>query len=179
MMFFYGVATKATPFEDYVNNISIIKTTEIMCWSAIKKSDINRLTAKDNIPVTKFVNVIGENNIYSMFYDFNYNVGQVYKTNICLRKLNTLDTFVVENGFHSYYTKVKLLRINETRFSVIINSLDLGFVWKHPSTYVKGLGNLAIADCIIPKGAHYFLNYNGEYVSDAIKIINVYEINIK
>jgi len=183
MMFLYGVATKATPFEDYVNNISIIKITEIMCWKATNKKECIKKIAKNNIPVTKlvYVNDLGE--IISACRDFKYNQNIVYTLNfdIAVQERLFLKEYIVESGFHSYATNIKL------KFEQRIH-LSYCYVFYHDrmktalATFrnIFGIfGELSIADCIIPKGSAYYLNSNGEYVSDSIKIINVYKIDIK
>lgn len=150
-----------------------------MCWSAINKSDLNRHIAKDNIPVTKFVAVFGNDDIFSYYNDFAYKIGEVYNTK--LGKPHLSDTYwgemnVINHGFHSYSVKVKIRKRDSQLLNAILNSRYAdGFLktFKHPN---RGIGNMAVADCIIPKGSAYYLNSYGEYVSDSIKIINVYKI---
>jgi len=151
-----------------------------MCWIAVNKSDLDRLIAKDNIPVTKIVSIFGKDNVFGYFYnDFNYKIGEVYNTSLDEPYLSFNGReveYILYCGFHSYSTKLKIIKRDSQLIDVKINHKFMNsFVktFKHPN---RGVGNIAIADCIIPKGCAYYLNSYGEYVSNSIKIINVYKI---
>lgn len=151
-----------------------------MCWSTTNKSDLNRFIAEDNIPVTKIVALFGKDNIFSYYNDFNYKIGKIYRTNLEEPYLSFNGCgleYILNHGFHSYSTKVKIIKRDSYLLYATINSRFMsGFVTTF-RIHSRGLGNTAVADCIIPKGSVYYLNSRGEYVSNSIKIINVYKIN--
>ena len=155
-----------------------------MCWTATTGKEYEEYIANNNIPVMKLVNIAPFNTIYSYFRDFEYELNHIYRVdNFGLDIEVIANVIYIKRGFHSYSTKIKIEKATKVR-----NGFE-GIIVRHESIIVDTLPancyvhtlktNLAIADCIIPKGAHYFLNNNGEYVSDKIKIINVYKIKAK
>lgn len=157
-----------------------------MCYIGCTKGGIIEHVAENNIPVTKVLHVGPFKNMISLNYNFIYELNKVYKVNDFEATLFDNDSQIIINrGFHSYAKPIdvdfrdyrdgwiaiyllggNILRSFQTAFPV---NRELGsYIYK-----------AAIADCIIPKGSHYYVNCFGECVSDAIKIINVYKIDIK
>lgn len=155
-----------------------------MCWVAHYDEDKKEYTAKDNIPVTKLVLTDSSNNIFSFYKYFNYKLNNTYKiSNFGSDKVynDAKDCFCIFYGFHSYTTKLKFyifrsffnpMTVDIKHNGEVLSRLDakLWFLDTAEPLY------LTVADCIIPKGARYFLNNRGEYVSSAIRIINTYKI---
>ena len=148
-----------------------------MCWIATTGVEYEEDIANDNIPVMKLVNMAPFNTIYSYFRNFEYELNHIYYVaNFGLDIEAIGKAIYIRRGFHSYSTKIKIEK-DPSIEAIIIEYGTIVIDTLPAKCYVHNLEtNLAIADCIIPKGAHYFLNNHGEYVSNAIKIINVYKI---
>lgn len=157
-----------------------------MCWIGLTKTECTKRIAEDNIPTTKLVLVYSNGNINSRYTYFTYLVNKEYKlfTPLELKKQDFCNEkrLIINTGFHSYGSDVKIkCEFNEEPYIVYANykgTWTLDYLDLKPKGLVYG-GTLAIADCIIPKGSEYYLNLKGEYVSDTIKIINVYKIKAK
>lgn len=148
-----------------------------MCWTGLTNYGRNEQVAKENIPTTKLVIIWPYDSIRSYYYDFEYKLNIDYRLNEPLKfevRSGKYDT--ITKGFHSYSSKIKIrtyknpLIVTAEYNTITLDQLDITTINYH----IKG--SIAIADCIIPKGAHYFLNHHGEYVSNTIKILNVYKI---
>lgn len=156
-----------------------------MCWTTYNKELIVPKIAEDNIVCNKLVRIDSNNIIKSDYYNFIYSLNTTYRLNQNLIVDRNFDIkgklfYEIREGFHSYSTNVTY-RVNERKFfyekirTYYENKLlDTYFV----SEYMNDVHRqISMASCIIPKGSTYFLNEVGEYVSDSIKILNVFKIN--
>jgi hypothetical protein len=134
-----------------------------MCWESHSIPELK--IASEDIPVFKVVKK-DHSAYYQPFYYYSLNM--VYTTN-----LGTplgyiwMCQYQINEGFHSYSTeKCKVITLNgdsiNTYISVLYNNIRLDH-------YV----NATVMKCVIPKGAQYYLNNRGEYVSNKIKPICV------
>ena len=146
---------------------------KIMCWES-KKLKIK--TAKKDIPVWKVVyadkDINGRytNKCHSFYKFFEYILKVRNTTQMSFGVLNTKNTFVGNNGFHSYSNKVKYT-INEINISVYLNKLFSDYIICY---YYRG--NTTIAKCHIPKGSKYAINEYSEIISNNIVLDEFVEI---
>lgn len=137
-----------------------------MCWITYKKELIKPEVAEDNIVCNKLVYLNSDNIIKSLYFDFNYEINVLYELD---KEITIIPNFtgvrIINDGFHSYSTdKYSLQRgLKELPYLVIPLS-------------TKDKISFALASCIIPKGAIYFLNEIGEYVSNKIKMLSAFRI---
>ena len=122
-----------------------------MCFYKTKKSKV--LVAKRNIKVYK-IGIYADNNSFNPFYydNFTYYVNQTVFENV--KFMNT-----IEQGLHSY------IMCKLAPFSTNMNLYSCGnFLY---SLYLLAY-EIYLGEFIIPKGATYCLNSNGEVVSDKL-----------
>lgn len=152
-----------------------------MCWIGLTETECTKRVAEDNIPTTKLVTVHPNGAISSRYAHFAYLIDEEYKlyTHLELKKQDVRDEkrLVIDKGFHSYSNDVKIICTFDEVYAMYKGSQTLDYFDLKPKGYSNLVyGTIGIADCIIPKGSEYYLNFKGEYVSDTIKIINVYKI---
>ena len=134
-------------------------------------------TAKKDIPVWKIVhadkNIHGRytNKCHSFFKYFEYILKVRNTTQMSFSVLNTKNTFIGNNGFHSYSNKVKYTINKNNNISVYLNKLffnyDICYYYR---------GNTTIAKCHIPKGSKYAINELEEIISSDIVLDEFVEI---
>ena len=129
-----------------------------MCWSNHLIPDLQ--IAKEDIPIFKVLN-----DDFSAYYlDFTYNLNEEYKTVLddptFIRRYSS---WIVNSGFHSYSTSCVIIKQS-------INSICIHSPRSVVNDYYH---NFLVVDGIIPKGAQYYLNDDGEYVSDKIMLTNI------
>ena len=139
-----------------------------MCWIGETVEEKTMKVASSDIRVRKVLNKDGDN-VYSSpiskFYTnkvFTWKMGCEYKTQLS-RTERSYGYFLINNGFHScqkigmYKSKSKYIK-----YYWGINSKSL--------IMRKNDGHV-LCDFVIPKGAQYYVNADGEYVSDRIRFI--------
>lgn len=131
-----------------------------MCWvTRLKEYQVKRIAAND-IQVYKILEkrriwISGRIKYVSPFYNFKYKPNKVYKSRIDLDFQTRYDVLIIEKGLHSF-----------TNFQ-----------------HAKCCHNICKLNCepwfifkaIIPKGSTYYVNENGEVVSNKLKIIEICE----
>lgn len=133
-----------------------------MCWITYKKELIKPEVAEDNIVCNKLVYLHPNNIIESIHFSFKYKINVLYELDKETSVLNFINGInIIEYGFHSYTTDIK--------FDLQRGLKEIPYMNIHKKPY-------ALASCIIPKGARYFLNEYGEYVSNKIKMLSVFRI---
>lgn len=135
-----------------------------MCW--ISKECIKQI-AEEDIPVFKIVC----NDKCSLYRIFPYEENTEYslEKDIDVHE-NVIMNFFINEGFHSYCKKCEI-RITDTYsegFFQVINLIG---------TILLCDGYHLILECLIPKGATYYINEKGECVSDKLKTLKFYKIN--
>lgn len=133
-----------------------------MCW--ISKERIKRI-AKEDIPVFKIVNRDKTSVFRNFLYEENteYSLGKeihVYESGIM--------HFFINEGFHSYCKKCEITYTYSDGFFRVIDLVG---------TVLLGRKSLLILECLIPKGATYYINEEGECVSDKLKTLKFYKID--
>lgn len=135
-----------------------------MCW--ISKECIKQI-AEEDIPVFKIVNC----NKTSVFKNFLYEENTKYDLGkeIDVHE-GVIVNFLINEGFHSYCKKCKI-EITDIESKEFFRVVDL------LGTVLLGHKSLLILECLIPKGATYYINEKGECVSDKLKTLKFYKIN--
>lgn len=134
-----------------------------MCWQTKNGKYIERKTAERDIHVFKIV-LQEKGRIYSYFQDFEYKLNKTYYHNDPLY----IDNGVIFEGFHSYCDKCGIDKGDAVLF---IEKLSSDEVLEAYEMY-----NIAIMKCIVPRGAQYFENDDGEIVSNMLKTISIEKI---
>ena len=104
------------------------------------------------------------NMIYSQYENFVFQINEIKHTSRKLDKLISI-TGSISRGIVSYHKNTKIIDINDNRFNKQFLSYN-----KHKSFKLLERNHTSIRklECIIPKGAYYYLNEYGVYVSDSI-----------
>lgn len=125
-----------------------------MCWYG---SNIKRI-AEEDIKVFKVVNKKDT----SQYYDFLYKFGQLYKSDINIDWEGLNNTVIsINKGIHSYDLNVKIeyfgyaIRAIKSKSGNEILNMHENYIYK-------------LVNCTIPKGSIYYLNDEGEYVSNQL-----------
>lgn len=128
-----------------------------MCWQARVIKDRYRQNAQEDIHVVKIVKRVGDK-FFSPYRNFEYHIGEISAAYIVKTEYNF--GMVIEEGLHSYEGDSKIV-YNDNRQPIITTS-NKSFLgcWT--------LNKMVILDCIIPKGADYYVNSDGEYVSNRL-----------
>ena len=136
-----------------------------MCWWAISQKDMQIKTADTPIKVFKVCcrNHYNKQRVFSYYMDFNYKEGETYKLPMYTGTRFDIQMWHRYDGFHSYSQDVNITFYRDEYLAV--RDQNMQFI-----DYLQLKQNLVIAECTIPKGAHYYMNQRGEIVSDQIKI---------
>lgn len=138
-----------------------------MCWRTKQNIFLRPIKTKGDIPIFKICRYIrNEDYILSFHQDFLYNLNKVYTLETPYIDLNwTTTTASIYEGFHSYITDCKLYDNLVGHLYVMgINAERIGCYPK--SQVVKVFG-------YIPKGSTYYINENGECVSNLICLTKI------
>lgn len=136
-----------------------------MCWRSKK---IVKCVAEEDINVFKIVTLYlnGKTKLTSYFFDHVYTLGQTVSSYIELCP----NEKKIEKGLHSYDTSCEIGRLSVTP-SVLVYDSDKGE--ENIGIYEQwSYAYLAKMNCVIPKGAVYYRNEYGEYVSDKLTPID-------
>ena len=135
-----------------------------MCW-VTSKTPQSKL-AEEDISVFKIV----RRHLQAYYQDFQYSIGEVFKTEMSVPLFSPCKVFYIEEGFHSYSNQECKTAFTETLSEPIITVFHVFHGELHRlDSYVDG----CILECVIPKGSVYYKNPRGEYVSDKIKPIKI------
>lgn len=138
-----------------------------MCWTS-QQQPVAMIATKD-ISVYKIMKVFG-GEIYSYYHSFRYELNSTYKGKLGNpHKCSNFwcgERYEIDKGYHSYSSELTEITYPEGFRQICVKDanpiIDL-------DTYCTGI----VVQCAIPKGARYYLNENGEYVSNQIIIKNV------
>lgn len=142
-----------------------------MCWVTSKPPE--RLIAKENIPIFKVCAESAKiNTVNSYFKYYKYELNTIYKLN------NKILTFIVtastgtkhtciNAGYHSYLTG-KCNFIKDSAGCISVTDAKGLFLYSYGAYVIKVAG-------YIPKGSEYYINEQGECVSDSIYLTKIEE----
>lgn len=147
-----------------------------MCWAIYSDSRPVELVAETDIEVRKIVFGIGEDSYISRYENFPYLRGKygLGKRLVLNEESKDPGLYSIYKGFHSYGKKCKIMILNSSSiygYRVTYNDMinDDGIIPLYPDG-----PTLEVIDCVIPKGARYYVNEKkDEYVSDEIVIKGV------
>lgn len=140
-----------------------------MCWSSRNRSILEcKKVAQEDVPVRKIMMVSKTGQYLSYFREFIYALNVPYSQPIEPKSDGIQRWGCKTKGFHSYDVNCRMSKRKGERDDIMDvfspnNKLFL--------EYYSLLHNLVIVDCIIPKGTTYYVNENGEYVSENIIIV--------
>lgn len=132
-----------------------------MCWSTKNKNNATPIVAEKDIKAYKVLTVMG-NLISSPCQYFRWKLGELYEEDI---KVTTteLKTYI-NNGFHS----LKYPPFHKDGF------------WHNGDKKLFSWGTYDVVfEVIIPKGSVYYENKDGEIVSTALKLKEIYYHEIR
>lgn len=141
-----------------------------MCWIS-KKQDIK--IAKQDIPIFKIMEKTPFPEIVKSIYrNFSYTLNLLAESNIKIQLWRYINKIVVDQALHSYnFEKVKCLNYSSTlkiEVPTSYGSKELDSFGKNEDIIkVKG---------IIPKGAKYMENRDGEFVSNQLILTEIEEL---
>ena len=135
-----------------------------MCWTTSIYPHIKLAT--ENIPVYKIVDKTGGfwfwSTFSSYYYGFTYKLHKTYSEKLgAIHDLRT-ELYAINEGIHSYHNT--LTKISTSKYGdKWVNDFN-GYILDN---YCR-LGNVVKVQGYIPKGSKYYLNENGEYISEQI-----------
>ena len=142
-----------------------------MCWMSVSVP-VEKI-AEDNIPIFKICLVAGNKfcSYYKYFvYEFNKEYRNTNSTCLVVYYNAIMGTFKIEEGYHSYSPQC-LIKETVSSYRLLSSNkwstLDV-FAREEPVMIVRGH---------IPKGARYYENTRGEYVSEAIVLTHYEKMN--
>lgn len=146
-----------------------------MCWYS-KKESIKKV-AENDVPCFKVVQMEDDGSLVSVYYGKVYKPKRTYKhKNLIPKKLvyQSFNEYRISKGLHSYATDVE---ITNNCIGTIIMVKGLVPIGRIPLWFSNNY-KFAKVNCIIPKGAEYYENEQGEYVSTQLKVIGYEEIDL-
>lgn len=137
-----------------------------MCWDSNK---LETKIADKDIQVFKIVNW----NNTSVYQDFHYETGKEYESYVRIEREDWSDNeghYTISQGIHSYNSRKVHVEysykdyfgnICSKYFKVVGNNMTIDY-------FVRVYMRLKCVDCVIPKGATYYENEQGEIVSNRL-----------
>lgn len=142
-----------------------------MCWKSFSTKRPQAKIAENDIEVIKFLVRDGDDNLYSPYKQSLYEIDCEKGIEEELAPIHRQDCYwAIDNGLHTYSVDCK---IEITWSDIHIFSRDgkthLDY-WAGDYTLDEAdeFGDVVVAICTIPKGAKYFMNKDGEVVSDRL-----------
>lgn len=154
-----------------------------MCWKATTSLEVTRRIANKDIKVYKVILRTMGGKYYSYYEAHRYEVGKTYETSLDYPCGN----WTIECGFHSYKADAVFFKKHLISTLGVYTRLLVGDVvvermldWYHlrPMAYLDDCtlkGVVSICEFIVPKGATYYKNNQGEIVSNKITFVREVE----
>ena len=145
-----------------------------MCWTG-KTTD--KKVAGENLTVYKILFIMtGESKgiiSFSPFYGMGYEKNKVYERSITPRVFSDYSFGCqIDEGFHCYDGDCIVKECTERPDDLVVITKDsYRHIFSGP-TLLRDKGLMAAFKCVIPKGTTYYINKDGEIVSEKIEIIN-------
>ena len=125
-----------------------------MCWDGLNKP----IVAEEDIKVFKICLKQTGKTLMSYFRTFVYEVGVEYSATFGI-EIEDFGEIAIYEGLHSYSTECPI------KFDTYIGKNRFIDYYPPNESIVK-------VECVIPKGATYYENENGEIVSDTLRIVS-------
>lgn len=138
-----------------------------MCWITYDKP-LKKSIAKENIPIFKVCTKSHRflNTVESYFKDYYYQLGIVYELS-CITPYEINDHFEINEGFHSYLTNCRF--VHDVFDNIwILGTSSVRYICSYESRAIKVSG-------YILKGSEYYVNEDGECVSNSICLTKIEE----
>lgn len=136
-----------------------------MCWVTLNRENVQFKYAIEDIPVYKVV----KKSLLSYYENYSYILNEVHVTELDspshTKYYYGAEDWKIRSGFHSYSMDCKADLAN-SQTSLFVRILRPHDNFAAIDCYEKDA--TCILECAIPKGSIYFLNEEGEYVSDHI-----------
>ena len=155
-----------------------------MCWKS-KIKPIKEISEEDITVIKVLKQYDNKEEYYSPFQDYRYFIGkkQPVINQIKILEPSFSDCTAIYNGYHSYSINcyAEFENYPDDGYICDINVKD-----KYDSKYIGSYHSLILtfkthyifAECIIPKGAEYYENEKGEFVSNTIILKKILSPNI-
>ena len=140
-----------------------------MCWITFDKP-LKKSIAEKDIPIFKVCTKSARflNTVRSYFKDYYYQLGIVYELS-CIIPLEINDCFEIDEGFHSYLANCCVFTHDVFDDLWVRTKLSMRYLCYYDSRAIKVSG-------YIPKGSEYYVNEDGECVSNAICLTSIEEL---
>lgn len=142
-----------------------------MCWLSTEKKDYR--IANEDIHVYKVMLQKPGGRIFDSFYFHKtYETGQVYKT-VVNPVYNNIECFYrtrIEGGFHSYDKSKTIIKGNSFYWIIKVKNRPYNPDIIHCPYSIRGYEDIVAVECVIPKGSFYYMNEDGEIVSNQIMV---------
>lgn len=130
-----------------------------MCWVSSYRPVLK--VAEAEIPVKKVIRIIDGEIVSPCYSNVKWIPKVIYEEAIGSIYYTPYKDYIINEGLHSCSDI-------EYRSGCFVNKTVKG-----SRILFSAFSNMHIYDAIIPKGAKYYLNEHGEYVSNRLKIINL------
>jgi hypothetical protein len=141
-----------------------------MCWVTQNKENARLRRAIEDIPVYKVV----RKSLLSYYKNYSYILNEVRIAELDnpshTKYLSGAEDWKIRSGFHSYSMNCKV-NLVKGQTSLYVRILKLNDNLVAVDCYERN--DTCMLECIIPKDSVYFLNEEGEYVSDHILPLKV------
>lgn len=148
-----------------------------MCWSTKDISRTTPLVSNGKVSVIKLVKRNDDGSFFPVYHpEFRYEIGKVAKCDKKCKgriiKDKSDPEYRIDNGLHSYikgevelysdwlFTELRFLIRTTNSTKEDINMRVLGLFYFNP--------NLIVMECTIPENMQYYVNRNGEVVSEKL-----------
>lgn len=133
-----------------------------MCWYT-KSNEISIKVAEEDIPVVKGLDRKNDEEFISPIFRFKWKKGIVYHSILSKpKKYLGSETFSISKGFHSCTKLIyENYYIDGIQFTKMINEFGRTILCR----------KYDIVNAVIPKGSIYYVNEEGDYVSNQLKIV--------
>ena len=141
-----------------------------MCWHSNHRPSV--IIAEQDIPVKKVliqIDRIYHSPIFSSVWEIGKELKESDSFRITPEYDSSLKEYRVDKGLHSC-SEIKLLFEDELYLSVFYIAVN-----KCMRVIVQHIPFAVVCDFIIPKGASYIVNEEGDYVSNRLKFIKISE----
>ena len=153
-----------------------------MCWISDK---LEPLVSDGNVKVFKICGQTKDSSLYGFFrHTFKYALNKIFKTKISIDSKGLSFRYMGNEGFHSYsndhcmwllhrYEFIKSSKPESIDVFAKINGERIIGSYSTNGFYCFYFVSIVLVEGYIPKGSRYYINENGEIISDSIVLTNI------